>query len=116
MSLRGIILRDEGAELVIQATPEQVRTFANSGARDVVVSRGRMSMTMDAAEVLMHSADVRPSQTLFPGQMLYNEYGLAVAEIREINIHSDRLDVTTFGGPNRHIQGLVHVDIRCLGL
>lgn len=118
MSLRGIILRDEGAELVIQATPAEVRAFTQGG-RDVFVSRGRKSMSMVAAGQIARTGGAGHGLSLHltPGDVLHTIDGDPVCIVQDINIESERLDTTSFGDVYRTYQaGPLRVNIRCYGL
>jgi hypothetical protein len=82
--LRGIIVRQESDTLVVRASPEEVATFAAPAG-----------ISMSA---------LRPSGmgvTPMPGDVLYNASGQPVAVVTDLEFHTERVDVTTFGDEQR---------------
>lgn len=115
-SLRGIILRDEGAELVIRATPTEVAQFTRGGARDVIVARGRMTQTAAyAASVL--AGERTPRYDIRPGTVLYDGDGIEAVLVRDVSYGRPQIDITSFGGvTDRYVLGRTEVLITAVGL
>lgn len=89
--MRGIILRADGDELIVQATAADVRQFA---ARSPVDVRMRTTMTMGEANAAITGASVLAHAQ--PGDQLYTRLGQPVGVVESINITRGYLDVTTY--------------------
>lgn len=97
--LRGIILREEGAELVVRATEGEVAAFG--AGREV-----HLAPTTPAVE---------PS--MLAGETLYDRNGNPVCIVTDVSMSVDRVDMTSMGDVVRnYVSGLITVDIRASGV
>ena len=118
--LRGIILRDADDQLVVQATPADIRQFAVPGQREVIVTRGRMVQSYAHAEATMQGV-LDPFTRCQPGMSLYNDRGEIVAVVTDLRLDYDSLIETTIWNPwsdqsRTYMPGRRRIDITAVGV
>lgn len=97
--LRGIVLREEGAELVVRATEGEVAAFGEG--REV-----HLGATTPAVE-----------PNMLAGETLYDRNGNAVCVVTDVSMSVERVDMTSFGDHIRqYAAGAISVDIRASGV
>lgn len=102
-AVRGIILRQDGDQLVVRATDADVRRFASAQAVEVRERRTPDAVGTDWMEVMRDG--------------LYDRYGRRVALVQDLVQRADRLDVTSMGSRERqYLDGPYRVEIRAVGL
>lgn len=122
--LRGIVLRDDRDTLVVQASEVEVQRFARAQVgRPVQVESSTLRVRVDPGITLMTTGDAAPFSTpltpgqLTPGGLLYDAAGRPVAYVRNVQVHTERLDVTAIGSHMRTMMsGLTRVEITAEGV
>lgn len=114
-TLRGIILREAGDELIVQASPADIRQFAHGGA-DVILARGKMVQTADHAYAVM-TGQLPLYAGVHPGDNLFDRRGLHVAVVTEVHLTAEVID-TTHNSPRWYMYrpGTRRTDIRAVGV
>lgn len=101
---RGIILRADADELIVQATPADVETFAKNIGKPVDVNVPMLTRDVNWHEVMSHG-------------MLYDRHGNPIARIYNMEQFVTPFDVTHFGSfASTYIHGGRSVEIRARGL
>jgi hypothetical protein len=96
--VRGIIVRPEGAELVIRPASEaDVRRFSRGQEVAFAASRRQAAPSRQGYDFWVKCMDL--------GGFLYDQDGNPVAVVDGISTHMDVLDTSTFGGVRSYMQG-----------
>lgn len=104
---RGIVLREESDVLVVQATPEEVASFALGQGVHVVAGAPEPAETRsDTFRALMDE-----------GGLLYDRHGRVVARVTSMRVSRDSIDMTTaFDSAPVLMSGRRHVHIEAEGV
>lgn len=111
--MRGIILRAEADQLIVQATAADVQKFARNAPVQVAQIRS-MSMSGDVAFAVAQGE--LPPPRVMAGDKLYNAQGEFIAMIDYIKYSADVLETTTFGSQYQsYASGGVTFELRARG-
>lgn len=116
--LRAIIVRDEHDQIVVTASPSDIRNFAPVKGQEVTMRPPMPAVRMQRGGRIQNPVDMEQADGVYldMDDYLYDRHGRPVAMMDRVTVDAGVLDVTTMSGGRQFAQGMVTVNIEARGL